>query len=244
MNGSKIQFVLPMNDVMKKYEYFLTISFLTSCHYTATSPIISFFFKPLIDQEQLTKNLQKPGKIAKHTLHSLTEHIPVTGICATYSGYITSSDYDGQIIFPLKHTKPTIDIIVTTELKPIPLFENTIHHWEIIPHIPTTIYTLSQEYNKSSNTHSWKTEQAQLPENNQIPLAALVIIARPKDIHIPLGIQPTIQSANLNLPPIYVKKGIDIIKNTNYLLYIRHFFRPTIVQGKREPLRLMTHIID
>lgn len=229
---------------MKKYYYIFILFSLSLFQTTISSPIISFFFKPFVDHEKLTEKLKKPGKIAKHTLHGIADHPPITGICVLYSGYITSSDYEGEVIFPLKHAKPEIKIVITTELKPIPLFENTIHHWEFIPNTPTEMYTVSHIYNENSKSYEWHTDPVKLSQNHEIPLNAIIIIAKPKDIVVSLETQPTIKSTNLILPPIYVKKGINIIKDTSYLLFIRHFFKPTVIKGKREPLRLMTHIID
>src|SRR5690348_16286611 len=95
MISSKIQFALPVKTVMKNH-YNVVITFLLLGHLTVTeNPIISFFFKPQLDGEQIAEKLKKPGSAAQHIIHGLAQHISVAGICATFFGYIASSDNNG-----------------------------------------------------------------------------------------------------------------------------------------------------
>ena len=71
-----------------------------------------------------------------------------------------------------------------------------------------------------------------------------MITAKPKDIVMNIGTTPAIKSANLLLPDVYVKKGINIVKNSSYMLNIRHLFKPVEIKEKPEPFKMLTHIID
>jgi hypothetical protein len=192
----------------------------------------------------MADKLTQPGKIAKHTIHGITQHSPLAGICVTYSGYVDISDNNGQISFPRKHTANEADIIITTALEPVPLFENTIQHWRLSPETPTSRYMLKEIYDEKNNEYAWHAKKAPLPSDYIIPLSAIVIIAKPSHIVIPSEINKTIKTANLTLPPVYVKKGINIVSDCAYFLNIRHLFKPVDSKVQRTPLRLTTHLLD
>jgi hypothetical protein len=229
---------------MKKHYYSLTSLLLITYAHLTGSPVISFFFKPLPDTQKMAQKLKNPGKIAKHTIHGIAEHNQVAGICATYSGYIDTSDANGEISFPRKHRKDAVEIIITTQLEPIPLFENTIKHWQLLPETDAVMYSVKELYDEKSKEYNWHTQKVALPSDRVIPQDAIVIIAKPTNIVIPLEITKTIQTANLTLPPLYVKKGINIVSSSAYMLNIRHLFRPVESQEKRAPLRLTTLLLD
>lgn len=228
-----------------KNQYLILIMVLTGTPISLLcNPIVSFFFKPLPNTDHMIQKLNKPGKIAKHTIHGITQHSPVAGICVTYSGYVDVSDNNGQISFPRKHTTNEADIIITTALEPVSMFENTIKHWRLSPETPTSRYLLKEIYDEKNNEYSWHTEQAPLPPDNIVPLSAIVIIAKPAHIVIPSEINKTVKTANLTLPPVYVKKGINIVSDCAYFLNIRHLFKPVESKTQRTPLRLTTHLLD
>ncbi len=83
-----------------------------------------------------------------------------------------------------------------------------------------------------------------MPEDNKIPLSAIVITADPKNVVVNAGETVTNETANLVLPDILVRKGINIVKNSSYMLTVRHLFKPVETEEKREPLKMITHIID
>ena len=208
------------------------------------NPTITFFFKPLSDVEKITKKLKKPGNLAKHTVHGIIQPAPVAGILVMYSGYVASSDYNGEITLPRRHQKAMITIVVTPEMVPVRLFENTFLHWKLIPGVPAKMYECEEKYNEKKEQYYWDIQEVPFLAGNQIPVSAIVIIAQPKDIVINIGITPTIKAANLLLPDVYVKKGINIIENSSYMLNIRHLFKPVDTEEKPEPFKMLTHIID
>lgn len=226
-----------------KYPIFITL-FIGIHSSVLCNPIVSFFFKALPDTEHIAQKLNQPGKIAKHTINGIAQHNSIAGICVTYSGYIDISDDNGQVSFPRKHTANVADIIVTTRIEPVQLFENTIKHWRLPTEAPTSRYLVKEVYDEKSNQYSWHTEKAPLPSDHIIPLSALVIIAKPSHIVIPSEINTTIKTANLMLPPVYVKKGTNIVSNCAYFLNIRHLFKPVDSKVQRMPLRITTHLLD
>lgn len=210
----------------------------------ASDPIICFFFKPSYDGDKLSQKLNKPGKIAKHTIHNILNHIPIAGIYTTYNGYITISDENGEVQFPRKQRENEINILITTEIEPVALFENTIKHWALLPQVPAQMYTLKEVYDPTTKGYAWESHTSDLPYNNIIPLNTIVIIAKPKNIFIPSEKVKTIKTANLTLPPMYVKKGIKIMTNGVNTLTIRHLFRPIQTKTKQEHLKLITHVLN
>ncbi len=241
---SKIQFVLPVGRCMKKSYYVLVMALLCCSVRVVADPIITFFFKPVPDIKKVTQKIKKPGRLAKHAANGIVQHTPVAGILVTYAGYVTASNYNGEIVLPRKHQKTGITILVTPEMTPIALFENTILHWQLIPGLPAQMYSCELQQDGKTGGYYWNTQEADLPEDNKIPLSAIVITADPKNIVINPGQSVTNETANLVLPDIFVRKGINIVKNSSYMLTVRHFFKPIDTEEKREPLKMITHIID
>ena len=212
-------------------------------------PRIAFFFRPqpLTDAEKISQKLKKPGKLAKYTakgMVQMVQSVSVEGILATYGGYVTASNYNGEISFPRKHQKDGVDILVTSEITPVPLFENTILNWNRVLGVPAKVYSCEQKYDDKRSEYYWETQEVALTEGLEIPLATIIIIAKPKNIEMNIGRKTTNGTANLVLPDVYVKKGINIIENSSYMLTIRHLFRPVETEENREPLKNLTHIID
>jgi len=229
---------------MKKYLYgLLSVFFLCSIKIGA-NPTISFFFQPLSDIEKMMRKLKKPGYIAKNGVNGALNHSPVFGVLVLYAGYIATSDYNGEVIFPRKHQKSLVTIIITPKLLPVTLFENTVDHWELVPGVPAAMYSYEQKYNSDTEQYYWESKEISTPVNFKIPLESIIIVAKPKNIVIPLGIMPTRETANLVLPPIYITKGINIIENNIYMLTLRHLFKPVDLKNKREPIQILTHVID
>lgn len=227
---------------MKKSYYSVAFSWLLYCTGVMADPAITFFFKPLPDINKITQKIKKPGKLAKHNAHGIIQQIPVAGILVTYAGYVVSSSYNGEIVLPRKHQTTAITILVTPEMTPIALFENTILHWQLIPGVPAQMYSCELKRDDKAGNYYWDTKEISLPENNIIPLSALVITADPKNIMVNTGKTTTNETANLVLPDIFVKKGINIVKNSSYILTIRHLFRPVITEEKSEPFKMLTHV--
>jgi hypothetical protein len=230
---------------MKKTYYIHLLLLLLICVKGEASPAITLFFRlqPLSDAEKISQKLREPGKLAKYKVKGM-QSSQVEGILATYGGYVTASDYNGEISFPRKHQKTGVDILITSEVVPVPLFENTILHWNRVQGVPAKVYSCEQRYDDKKGQHYWETQEIPLTDDLIIPLSTVIIIAKPKNVTMNVGNTPTNESTNLVLPDVYVKKGINIIKNSSYMLTIRHLFKPVETKENREPLKILTHIID
>lgn len=206
--------------------------------------LIVTFLKPYpqiqSSQEQVQKlsgKLAKPGKA--NTYRAKRLFAPnMAGIFATYGGFLDVSDYLGEIIFPRKHDKPFVYIIVTPRMVPIVMSGNTIHHWELEEDQPAQMFKCEQKYDDEFKTSYWLVTQEPLPANNIIPLESIAFFLDPKYVYIPLGITLYKESPHLILPDIYVKPGFDLTAQALYLLNLSHYFGSIIPEYKKEKDRL------
>jgi hypothetical protein len=208
------------------------------------SPTISFFFQKQTDHDSMIQQLTYPGKIARHKVHDIIQTNRVSGICCLYYGYVSVSDNIGQVRFPRRHTKNEINLLITPTIEPVSLFENTIKHWKLAEGSPAHMYLMREQLDETSNQYVWIITKASLPTDGIIPVDTIVIIAKPRDIIIPSEISPTKQTANLVLPTLYVKQGINVVSHSAYFLNIRHLFRPVTFKTEQTPLRITTIIAD
>jgi len=231
---------------MKKTKYIhLMLLLIISCGVCA-GPRMTLFFKPelLTDMEKITEKLKKPAKLAKYTARGILKPSLVEGIIATYGGYVEESDYNGELSFPRKHLGKTITTVITPQIIPVPLFENTILNFSRVPGVPASMYVCEQLYDEQKDQHYWQTKEVDILQDMNIPLAAMVIIAKPKNMRMNVGKTFINDTANFVLPDIYVKKGTNNIENSLYMLTIRHLFKPIETEENREPLKIITQIID
>lgn len=228
--------------MMKKYTYYLILSFFFIFLKVDADPIISFFFKSVHEKMSTVKT---PEAINKHCFSYIVTYTPVAGIIATYNGYVSISDYNGEITFPRRHQKPSVTILITKELTPIFMFARTVHHWELVPGAPAALYTIERINDETIPEKSlWSTTHIDLPEDNKIHPATIIIAADPENVIIEEGISPTIESPNLTLPTIIINKGMEFVPRTIENLDIRFLFRPTGSKNQKESLRLITHTLN
>lgn len=209
--------------------------------------IITFFFKeyPVVSipeaAAKLGGKIHKPGKIA--TNHA-KNHIPpkLSGIFATYGGFLTVSDIDGEISFARKHIKPFVYLLVTPKATPMVMSGNTIHHWELEEGAPAQLYKVEQQWDENVRKHYWLVTQEPVPSNKRIPLETILIFADPKYVYIPLGITLYKETPHLILPDIYIKKGINLNNNALYILNLSHYFGSIIPMYKKDKLNYLYHL--
>ena len=207
------------------------------------SPIITFDFKPypiMPDDSYchtLTKNLKELGKISQQCVFGiLDKHLP-TGIFVTYSGYLNVSDAMGDISFPYKQTKPNINILITPKIEPVIMAGNTVSYWILSENSPAIMFRFSIQKDALTNITYWEAKPELLPKDNKIPLDTITILAKPHHIYIPIGITPMRESANIVLPSIYVKKGLNNLSQALYALNLKHLFGPVRYLNKTDLTR-------
>lgn len=210
---------------MKQQKIIITIltSFLFSPN-IGTYPIIRLSLKQLLEPQQILKSLKKSTATAKYTFNGLQKYRPVEGVFATYAGFMTNSDSNGQILLSLKHKTSLFYILVTQSLEPVTMFGNTVHHWELLPGAPAVFFKCELNMSENHKEQFWHIEHAAIPADNIIPLEAIVLIADPRFVTIPTGMSVASKGPNIILPDIYITKGINIVKNAAYMLNIRHLF--------------------
>lgn len=203
--------------------------------------IINFFLYPYPHIQEITQKLKNPGKIARQTINGILRHNFVAGIFSTYAGYIDITDLNGQTFFPRKHNAPILHLVITEKIIPVTMFANTIHHWELIPGVPASFFKFEKKQDEKTGLFFWDVHPENKPENNIIPLESLTLIASPETIYVPIGITLTDDTANFLLPPLYVKKQLDITHNALYMLHISHLFSPSNILFTKEEKRYVVH---
>jgi hypothetical protein len=193
-------------------------------------PIISLYLRPyplLEDVPSATtfvNELGKPTKIAKHTVRFVSEKVMPSGIFALYAGNVALSDSTGQIVFPYKHNRPFVYLLITDHITPTVMFYNTLKNWEIERGTPARMFSLERKQDPQTNLYYWDVQEVDLPANNVIPLEAIVLLTNPKHIYVPTGITVTQDSPNLLLPDVFVRKGINTVEHALYILNLLQFF--------------------
>ncbi len=199
--------------------------------------LIIMFLKPYptvlqeASSKKLPKKLRRPGKLATHLSKQVLTP-PISGIFATYGGFLTASNLYGEITFPRKG--PFLYLIVTERLTPIVMSGNTIHHWELEEGAPAHMYKMEQKEDPTTHLHFWDITAQALPTDNQIPLESIALLANPKYVFVPLGISIFKESPHLILPDIYIKKGINLTADALYILNLAQYFGPLIPLYKKD----------
>lgn len=165
------------------------------------------------------------------------------GIFATYAGYLALSDLNGQITFPRKTQKNSINLLITTKISPIFMLKNTIAYWEINDITQAKMYKIERKQDKETLKYYWDVQEKDAPKNNKIPIHTIIIFANPKSIYVPIGITPTKNNTQLVLPKIYAKKDINLIRNALFILTIKPFFSSIKKIYKERPLGYEMHIV-
>jgi hypothetical protein len=191
--------------------------------------IIAFFKyeKPQIDleAEALQHKIDKPGKIARWGLKQLlTIPLSTLGIIGAYAGYCTVTNSIGQLIFPRKHAKDEVTLVITQKIKPVIVRGQTVRNFIVTPGAASKWYTLTRESNEKTPTAFWTTKSLEPQESARIPADALIIFANPEDILIPQSPIATINGTTLLLPTLSVTKHYRVEPNALQFLKISKYF--------------------
>jgi hypothetical protein len=214
----------------------LRISFL--CFYMTNSlfcSTVTVSIRPYPHLRKTVHRLKKTGIIAHTNLTNLVNPSQVAGIFATYAGFLETSDTFGTIIFPRKQTNTTVHVLVTSHIKPIVMFEQTIAQWELEPGTPANFYLFNRVSDTDTGLTYWDVQEQPVPENNLIPIDTLIVIAHPKNIHIPIGITLSDAGPNLLLPTMYTRKGINVVDDALYVLDLSHLFGQVHLAHSKKP---------
>lgn len=233
---------------MKKTFLFFVLGWLLSIQNSIADPIITFFFHPYPPEQMapyVVAKFKKPNSIAKQMLEGVLHHNHVAGIFSSYFGFLNVSNENGQTMFPRKQSKPVIQLVITNKITPIIMFQYTVSHWELVPGNPATLYRCEQKEDAETGLTFWDVQKIPPPENNYIsPQDSLIILAKPHNIFVPTGIILAKESANLILPDMYIKKGIQTNRNALYMLNLSFLFRPVDLLYKKAKTNYETLVAE
>lgn len=192
------------------------------------------FVRKTVWQPEPTSEWNAEEQHKQYIIKSLPRPNLVNGIFATYAGFLSTSNADGQIAFPIRHNAPMIYIIVTNRVTPINMNSMTIAYWEFEEKAPVAVYKMERKKDNKSGLFFWEVTQEAVPQDRRIPLTSILIFAKPESVYIPLGITVTDDAPNLHLPDIYVKPEINKLSDALYVLYLKHLFGQIKPALKRE----------
>jgi len=200
---------------------------MTTMLHTASPHIITVFIKPyyVFNSPDAHKKLKKPGAITRTLLkHSLRG--PQQGIYATYAGFVTHSDINGQISFPRKHEQEEITYVLTQKIKPVIIKGNTVNYFVATSADETAFFSLKRLSDAQKNLYYWRVKRIETPTNKRIPVFALQFFVKPHHLFIEEGDFVTENSPHLFLPPIYTTKALTAGANALLFLKVSKFFSP------------------
>lgn len=214
----------------KTYIYALIYMCMMLCSTGIYADYKIIMFARSLPQVHTSFNLNQPQTLAhsktiiSNILQETLKSHPVSSLCATYAGYVTFSSHDGQIAFPRKQQRESFNLIITPLIKPIMMLGATVHHFELLPHMPASAYTVERKQDRDTGLYYWDVKVMQLPQNRILTLNSIVLFAQPCDIYVPLGITLTDETPQLLLPDIYVRNSFNVTSNALHTLTINHFF--------------------
>ncbi len=173
----------------------------------------------------LTFFLEPYPEIAKEK--STVQKFPYEqAIFATYFGYETTSDNNGQIQFPLKKVESSFYLLITTQIEPVFMLYNTIHHLELKDGSTYSFYSIERKVDEKTQIYFWDVQTIPFPKDYKIPAHTIILRTNPKNIYVPTGISITTNSPQIVLPPVYVKSQTSFPEDALSFLENKEFFAP------------------
>jgi hypothetical protein len=199
----------------------------------ATPHIITFFIErsrelPQAPDHTIIKKITGPGSRDRSFLKNQLRRRAITGIYATYMGWVATSDINGQILFPRKHAGTTITFIVTRSVQPVLISPTLVHHFVAGADEPVAYYSFELAQDPKTHIYQWHVRKTPTPADRVIPAAAIVLLAKPEQIIIHEGIFPSIKSPNLILPTIYATANLTAGINALHFLKVNRYFAPVV----------------
>jgi len=214
--------------------------------YLIASPMLLMRLRPdesYKSHDRIARKLSKPGKLGGLLQEGTWKTGSVAGIFATYAGYLTVSPPDGLLYFPLEQSKPLFHLVVTRKIVPVVGFANTVDHMALDPAQETGFYLVEQKRDDMTGKLFWRVSKEDLPENNKLPFDAVILFAKPKNVMVTLGETPAKPGQHFVLPDIFIRKGINIVGRSLYVVNIAQFFKPVRLHAKVEPKRLIEQAV-
>lgn len=154
---------------------------------------------------------------------------PQIKLNATYGGYATITNQDGQILFPRQSVDQLLHVLITPKIQPVFCELNNVWFWQIAPESPSKLYQLEL----TDDSQTWRVIQTSIPDNNFIPLHTIVILANPEQIFMNSETNSIRSSGQLFLPSLFAKPQasneliVNLINYAPFLKILRTTYTPT-----------------
>jgi hypothetical protein len=173
----------------------------------------------------LSRKLSQPGYTYKKIVKNQFKSHGVQGIFGMMHGFVTSSDKNGQLIFPRKSTSQTINLLVSEKVNPIFMIApSTIHHWEIEKNSEAALYQIQYSKDEKTGAYLFNSSKSSIPDDRKIELNTIILLINPKYVYVPEGASMAAYSPNLVLPDIFIKKNNTVLNNALYTTKIKQYF--------------------
>lgn len=143
-----------------------------------------------------------------------------------YAGFTDTINHNGEARFPRLTQNETIDLIITRKLHPVVIHGNTVEFLLRDTNTEIAYYKLQRMRDEDLDLLYWDVTEQPIPESKKISPYALIIFADPKNIYVRTGKFAAMEGANLLLPTIYTKAGLEKEYDSLKFLRINHFFSP------------------
>lgn len=239
---------------MKRFKYIfcmLTTIILFYQPLNATDAVITIFIKEKTMQQatarQQIKNislpLQQPSFV--HAIskdRSWLSQPGVDGIYATYLGYITLSDTNGQISFPREQQSETVYLLITPQIAPeFMMSPSLIYNWITIKKAPAVFYKIERKYHEGFKRYYFVVDTQEIPHD--VPFNTITIFAHPDHINVTTGISLDTYSPNLVLPELQAQKTFTN-KNSLYTLAIKQYFELINIENQYNKANITSMIFN
>jgi len=232
-----------MNTAIIKVIYmFIIVPFFFLFLYTHVESLIMVPITYETSVEQVYKLLLKPEKQAHLIIKKIGSHSPISGILATYAGYLSSSNNYGEIIFSRHQQKTPLYIAITPILEPIMRMGNNVDHWEFSKTANIAFFRVDISSNVKNGFLTISVNEEPIPVDFVVPYPTLTIFAKPKYFDMPTGIFESPETDHWILPSIKLKKDIYLEKNSILTLPFLQLFEPIHTIIKKEPKRKMIRL--
>jgi hypothetical protein len=198
---------------------------------TSAPHTIRFFFKPLlqesvfdIPQQAILAYLGSPEKLDRAVIREKMAAQMTSGIKVSYAGILTTSDFNGEVIFPRLHEADSITLIISEVNIPQVRHGVTAESWSTIDPQKSTWLSITRIRDEDLKKSFWNVEQ--IPPKNHIPRHAIVILNHPFSIVIQEGVYFAEEGPHLILPDIYVTPDINVVKPAARIVPYNRFFAP------------------
>jgi hypothetical protein len=213
-----------------------------------TSPhVITFFIRPL--PVSTTPALEKALERQKKALTSQkilkppfdkVFNLPLlhAGVYVAYAGTFAHSNADGQILFDRKTADPKLHVLITEDIKPVPidpLNEKTLYGFVVAPKAQAQQYLIERLKDPETDLYEWHVTPEPLSKDKRIPIDTIIIFANPKHVIVPIGPTATTLNESFILPDFYATEGHNSAANAFQFLKIRHYFAPVSFEYKFLP---------